>query len=147
MDHFRKRDPWTSYLVINEMNQMALLSIFSYQVSIFYISTKNVLLQFFINIWGYDKLSLSVLMSSQAESLEVIKLGITRSSSITIYSANSIQKGRIQLAAIAFFFLFYLLQKSVSWYSIVLGKKAWTDLPLNILLTELRYSQPLFSLK
>lgn len=66
-----KRDLWTSYLVINEINQMGLLSIFSYQFSIFYISTKNVLLQLCINIWGYDKHILSVVMSSQVESPEV----------------------------------------------------------------------------
>lgn len=70
MDHFRKIDLWTPSLVINEMNQMALLSIFLYQFSIFYISTKNVLLEFCIDIWGYDKHSLSVLMPSQIESPE-----------------------------------------------------------------------------
>lgn len=70
MDHFRRTDLWTPSLVINEMNQMALLSIFLYQFSIFYISTKNVLLEFCIDIWGYDKHSLSVLMPSQIESPE-----------------------------------------------------------------------------
>lgn len=66
-----KRDLWTSYMVINETNQMGLLSIFSHQSSIFNLSIKNPLLQFCINSWGYHKHSLSVLMSSQLESPEV----------------------------------------------------------------------------
>lgn len=61
-----KRDLWTSHLVINKMNQKGLLNIFSYQFSIFYISIKNVTILH--KTWGYDKHSLNVLMSSQAES-------------------------------------------------------------------------------
>lgn len=137
MYHFRKRDLWTSYLVINKMNQMVLLSVHSYQFYIFWYrhQKSTVTIQFCDNILDYDNHSLSVLMSSQVGFPEVE--GYQAMNNKETYHSHILCKlhpeRKDSSDCHCILFLFYPLQKSVSRHSIVLVKKAWMALPFKFI--------------
>lgn len=135
MDHFRKRDFWTSHLVINKINGSPQYFLISVLYFLYLHQKRTVTIQFCDNILGYDNHSLSVLMSSQVgfpevEGYQAMNNKETCHNHI-LCKLHSERKESSDCHCIIF--SFHLLQKSVSWYSIVLMKKAWMPLPFKFI--------------